>query len=91
MDRMIRPELLRESLAVQEWLEEGRAEGLAEGLQDSLTAILSARFPDLRLPASIRSISNKIVLNTLIRKVAVTRSADAALRAIERVSKRTSP
>ena len=77
MDQMIRPELLRESLAVQEWLEEGRAEGLErgveKGLYDSLIAILSAKFPGLKSSLGFGSIrlQTRQCSSGLIRKIAV--------------------
>ena len=47
---------LRESLAVQEWLEEGREEGRQEGSRAAAEELLRSalrRFPSLTLPAEL--------------------------------------
>ncbi len=59
---MLTKESFRESLAVQEWLAEGRMEGLQEGRLEGQTegqlavieVILKARFPGLSAPAGIQ-------------------------------------
>lgn len=66
MNEMLTKESFRESLAVQEWLAEGRMEGLQKGLQEGrlegqtegqlavIEVILNARFPGLSAPAGIQ-------------------------------------
>lgn len=66
MNEMLTKESFRESLAVQEWLAEGRMEGLQKGLQEGrlegqtegqlavIEVILNSRFPGLSAPAGIQ-------------------------------------
>ena len=51
MNQMLTRDDMRESLAVQEWLAEGREEGREAGELAILNLILSKRFPSLTLPA----------------------------------------
>ena len=87
MDQMIRPELLRESLAVQEWLAEGRVEGRVTALRDSLTGVFQARFPGAAVPVTLNSISDAEVLSRLIPKVATAKDAQEVERLLEQLSK----
>ena len=86
MDKMLNRELFRESIVVQELLDEGRKEGRVETLRDSLVLIFEAKFPGVPAPQSIRSILDPEALTRLL--TLVTNSPDAApvLRAIERAS-----
>ena len=83
--------MFRESLAVQDWLAEGRVEGHSEGrvagLRESLGLVVKARFPDLRASQSIDSICDADALDGLIMMVAKARSGASVLRAIEQAAK----
>ena len=84
MKNMIRPELFLESLAVEDWREEGRQEGRQEGrlieARDALTAIIRARFPRLDIDSSIQLTHDIQALQRLIPEVAVARDEAAAKR-----------
>jgi predicted transposase YdaD len=95
---MISREMMRESLAVQEWLEEGRQEGLQTGLQEglqkglqqgrleearfALVSIIEARFPEVNVRDAIGSISKVKVLNSLISSIAKAPDAATVLRVV---------
>jgi hypothetical protein len=91
LNQMIRREVMRESLAVQEWLEEGRQEGRHEaGVQtarSALLAVIEARFPGLGLHDTIGSISDFDLLTALIPVVAKAPDEAAVLRAIRKTGK----
>ena len=87
MDKMLNRELFRESIVVQELLEEGRVKGHEEGLRDSLVLIFNARFPGIPAPQSIRSISDHEALNRLLTLAANSPDAASVVRAIERAAK----
>jgi hypothetical protein len=91
---MISREMMRESLAVQEWLDEGRQEGRQEGLRKglrkgrveearlALLSVIEASFPNLNVRDAIESISQLGVLNSLIPLVAKAPDAATVLRVI---------
>ena len=88
---MIRPEIFRESPAVQEWLDEGRVEGRVEGelkaKMQSLIKFLEFRFPGWQAPSSLQSISNPEILDQLFDMATTVQTASAMTRAIDRASK----
>ena len=87
MKQMIRPELFLESLAVEDWREEGRQEGRQEGrlegrlieAREALTAFIRARFPKLDM-ASIQSATDLHALNSVMPKIATARDEAAVKR-----------
>lgn len=92
---MIRPEIWRESLAVQEWLDEGRVEGRVEGRAEGAAATakellletLALKFPKWRTPASLDSIGDAEVLKRLFRKASATSNKADMRRAIDNAAK----
>jgi hypothetical protein len=94
LNHMISREKMRESLAVQEWLAEGRQEGRQEGWQEgrreggvqeareALLSVIETRFPSLHLQASVESISDIEILKGLLPVVVKAASSAAVLRAI---------
>ena len=91
---MISREMMRESLAVQEWLEEGRVEGRDEGrveeAQLALIEVIKARFPRLKVREGVESISELSVLNSLIPLVAKARDAASIERVLQSAKKKNS-
>ena len=85
MSEMIRPELFLESLAVEDWREEGRREGRLIEAREALIAIMKARFPKLDVAQSIRSSNNIKALNRLIPKIAVAPDALAVQRLVQKL------
>ena len=83
MAAMMNRELFRESLAVQEWLDEGKAAGVREGFVKFLTF----KFPNWPIPASLDSIRDADVLSRLFDKATVTKDKAAMARAIDKASK----
>ena len=75
MKRMIRPELFLESLAVEDWREEGRVEGRQEGrlteARAAIEALIRARFPKLDPLPAIQSTNEADALHALIPRVAI--------------------
>lgn len=90
MKQMIRPELFLESLAVEDWKEEGRQEGRNEGRllagRNALLAIIHARFPSLDLARAIEYYTDATALQALIPKVATARDAAAVKRLLNRLA-----
>ena len=90
IDRMITREMMRQSLAVQEWLnegrdegrDEGRVQGRVEGGRSALRTFLAKRFPQLTLDSSIQSIDDVEVLGELISLAAEATNADTISRAV---------
>ena len=82
---MIRPEVVRESLAVKEWLAEGRAEGRAKARLECLLQILEIRFPGIPVPPSAHTASDE-VLKTLVEKAITARGTAAMRRAIKQAT-----
>lgn len=87
MKQMIRPGMFLESLAVEDWREEGRQEGRLIEARHALTAFLHARFPKLDVAAAIQSSNDFKALRALIPKVAVARDEDAVKRAMKTLLK----
>ena len=89
MKEMIRPELFLESLAVEDWREEGRIEGRTEGrlmeARNALLALIKARFPKLDVASAIQSSNDIKALHKLIPKVAVAPDATAVKRLIQKL------
>jgi len=87
IESMISRETMRESLAVQEWLDEGRVEGRMEGKvegeRSALITLLETRFPPLGLDEAIQSINDLDALTKLIRLAGKTRSSISVVKAIE--------
>lgn len=81
-DSMITKEQLRESLAVQEWLEEGEQKGEVKRVRTDLLAVVEIRFPKLDIRDEIESISDLNLLNSLFRSVVKAPNIAAARRAI---------
>ena len=89
---MIRPELFLESLAVEDWREEGRQEGRREArekarlieVQGALSSIIHARFPNLEITsiASALDLAALRAFRALIPKVTVARDEAAVKRLI---------
>ena len=92
LNQMISREMMRESLADQEWLQEGRQEGRQEGqineARFALLTVIEGRFPNLNVREVVDSISDLDVLHTLIADVAKAADAAAALRAVQNSSTR---
>ena len=88
---MISREMMRESLAVQEWLSEGRDEGEAKGklrqARVALRTVARARFPRIRIDAAVESIADLQVLNSLIAQAATVPNAAALLQAAKLAQK----
>lgn len=84
MKQMIRPELFLESLAVEDWRDEGR---LIEA-RDAVTAFLAARFPKLDVAPTIQSSNDLKALRALIPKIAVARDEATVTRALKNLLKR---
>ena len=86
MKAMIRPELFLESLAVEDWREEGREEGRHEGslieARRALSAVVHARFPNLKA-TTIPTVLDVAALRALIPKVSIARD-EAAVRRLLR-------
>lgn len=90
LNHMISREKMRASLAVQEWLAEGREEGREEGrhegevreAREALIAVVDARFPSLHLRADLESISDIEILRGLLPVVVKAANSAALLRAI---------
>lgn len=91
IENMITRETLRESLAVQEWLSEGRVEGARGQAQAMLSKLLGKRFPRLKLDAEIQSINEVEVLNELISLAIDSKSAASLARKIEQAARSTRP
>ena len=89
MKQMIRPELFLESLAVEDWREEGRQEGRQEGellaARNALLAIIHARFPKLFLTRAIESCTDTNAIQVLIPKIATARDAAAVKRLVDQL------
>ena len=89
---MIRPELFLESLAVEDWREEGRQEGRREArekaclieVRGALCSIIHARFPNLEITsiASALDLAALRAFRALIPKVTVARDEAAVKRLI---------
>jgi hypothetical protein len=90
---MISREKMLESLAVQEWLEEGRLEGELEGriheARSALRLLLESRFPRIRIRPQLDAISDLEALRTMRRIAINTPSAAAFRRAIPQLTRRT--
>ena len=90
---MISRETMRESLAVQEWLEEGEQKGEQKGevkrARTDLLAVVEIRFPELDLHTEVESISDLNILTNLFRTVVKASSAAAVRSAIFHRDRRT--
>ena len=84
---MIRPELFLESLAVEDWREEGREEGRHEGslieARRGLSTIIHTRFPNLKA-TKIPTVLDVAALRALIPKVIIARDEAAVRRLLRR-------
>ena len=86
MKQMIRPELFLESLAVEDWRDEGRQEGRLIEAKDALVTFILARFPKLKIAASIHSSTDLNALRALIPKVAVARDEASIKQLLNRLT-----
>jgi hypothetical protein len=78
LNQMISREMMRESLAVQEWLQEGRQEGMLHEARGALLDFIEAKFPSLHMETEIRSISDLSLLHHLRRVVMKAPNAASA-------------
>ena len=89
---MITKEQLRESVAVQDWLEEGRQEGRQEGMEQgavnearfALLSFLAIRFPELNVRDAVESISNVDALHSLLSAALKAPHSAAFLRVLRK-------
>ena len=85
MKTMIRPELFLQSLAVEDWREEGRQEGRLMEARAALVSFIRARFRKLDVTPVQKSTDIK-ALHALIPKIAVAPDRAAVKRLIENLS-----
>ena len=94
MNAVITKEQMRESLAVQEWLAEGRQEGRHEGLQEgalrearfTLLSYIKARFPHVDVRDDLTSIQDLDQLHSLFATVVNAPNSAAVRRAIRKAA-----
>ena len=87
LNQMITREMMRESLAVQEWLEEGRQEGELKEARFALLTFLDRKYPNLPVRDKIEAIPDLDVLNSLFTEVINAPDAATVLDAIQNPGK----
>ncbi len=95
IDQMLTRETMRESWAVQEWLDEGRVEGRVEGrlegerrqAQTALLKLLASKFPQIQMDAEIHSIDAITVLDELFAAALDAHAAAPLVTAIENAAR----